>query len=165
MNCLMNSLKLSMFWGLWGFPIPIILELLLNQIRRTGMSVISEFQWKGGLHKLLYICPQTGNIHKYNGLILNWFGGEPTEAMDVIENLSVKLIDVCKKNKKAYNAGITTNGYNLTYEIFKKLKKLHVTEYQVTIDGLASIHNAQRVMADGAPTFDVIFGKINYYNI
>ena len=40
--------------------IPIILELLLNQIRRTGMSVISEFQWKGGLHKLLYICPQTG---------------------------------------------------------------------------------------------------------
>lgn len=96
------------------------------------------------------------NIHKYNGLILNWFGGEPTEAMDVIENLSVKLIDVCKKNKKAYNAGITTNGYNLTYEIFKKLKKLHVTEYQVTIDGLASIHNAQRVMADGAPTFDVI---------
>ena len=95
------------------------------------------------------------NIHKYNGLILNWFGGEPTEAMDVIENLSVKLIDVCKKNKKAYNAGITTNGYNLTYEIFKKLKKLHVTEYQVTIDGLASIHNAQRVMADGAPTFDV----------
>lgn len=99
------------------------------------------------------------NIHKYNGLILNWFGGEPTEAMDVIENLSVKLIDVCKKNKKAYNAGITTNGYNLTYEIFKKLKKLHVTEYQVTIDGLASIHNAQRVMADGAPTFDVIINN------
>ena len=100
------------------------------------------------------------NIHKYNGLILNWFGGEPTEAMDVIENLSVKLIDVCKKNKKAYNAGITTNGYNLTYEIFKKLKKLHVTEYQVTIDGLASIHNAQRVMADGAPTFDVIIHNL-----
>lgn len=100
------------------------------------------------------------NIHKYNGLILNWFGGEPTEAMDVIENLSVKLIDVCKKNKKAYNTGITTNGYNLTYEIFKKLKKLHVTEYQVTIDGLASIHNAQRVMADGAPTFDVIINNL-----
>ena len=100
------------------------------------------------------------NIHKYNGLILNWFGGEPTEAMDVIENLSVKLIDVCKKNKKAYNAGITSNGYNLTYEIFKKLKKLHVTEYQVTIDGLASIHNAQRVMADGAPTFDVIINNL-----
>lgn len=100
------------------------------------------------------------NIHKYNGLILNWFGGEPTEAMDVIENLSVKLIDVCKKNKKAYNAGITTNGYNLTYEIFKKLKKLHVTEYQVTIDGLASIHNAQRMMADGAPTFDVIINNL-----
>lgn len=100
------------------------------------------------------------NIHKYNGLILNWFGGEPIEAMDIIENLSIKLIDICKKNKKAYNAGITTNGYNLTYETFKKLKKLHVTEYQVTIDGLPDVHNAQRVMEDGTETFDVIINNL-----
>ena len=100
------------------------------------------------------------NIHKYNGLILNWFGGEPTEAMDVIENLSVKLIDVCKKNKKAYNAGITTNGYNLTIENFRKLKKLHITEYQVTIDGLAEVHDAQRVKLDGTPTFNAIINNL-----
>ena len=37
MNYLMNTLKLSVFGLLWGFPIPIILALLLNQIRRTGI--------------------------------------------------------------------------------------------------------------------------------
>ena len=37
MNYLMNTLKLSVYGLLWGFPIPIILALLLNQIRRTGI--------------------------------------------------------------------------------------------------------------------------------
>lgn len=100
------------------------------------------------------------NINRYKGLIVNWFGGEPTEAMDIIENLSLRLIEVCKKNKKTYNAGITTNGYNLTLENFKKLKKFHVTEYQITIDGLENIHNAQRMMSDGSPTFDVIMKNL-----
>mgnify|MGYP005770830597 FL=1 len=37
MNYLMNTLKLSIFGLLWGFPVPIILALLLNQIRMTGI--------------------------------------------------------------------------------------------------------------------------------
>jgi arylsulfatase regulator Fe-S oxidoreductase len=82
------------------------------------------------------------------------------EAMDIIENLSVKMIDICKKKKKAYNAGITTNGYNLTIENFRKLKKLHITEYQVTIDGLAEVHDAQRVKLDGTPTFNAIINNL-----
>lgn len=36
MGYLLNTLKLSIYGLLWGFPIPIILALLLNQIRRTG---------------------------------------------------------------------------------------------------------------------------------
>ena len=70
------------------------------------------------------------------------------------------MIDICKKKKKAYNAGITTNGYNLTIENFRKLKKLHITEYQVTIDGLAEVHDTQRVMFDGTPTFNVIMNNL-----
>lgn len=34
---LLNTLKLSVYGLLWGFPIPIILALVLNQIRRTGI--------------------------------------------------------------------------------------------------------------------------------
>lgn len=36
MNYLLNTLKLSIYGLLWGFPIPIILALLLNRIRREG---------------------------------------------------------------------------------------------------------------------------------
>lgn len=38
MNYLGNTLKLSLFGLLWGFPIPIILALLLNRIQRAGIK-------------------------------------------------------------------------------------------------------------------------------
>ena len=38
MSYLMNTLKLSIYGLLWGFPVPIILALLLNRIRKTGIK-------------------------------------------------------------------------------------------------------------------------------
>lgn len=38
MNYLLNTLKLSIFGLLWSFPIPIILALLLNRIRKAGIK-------------------------------------------------------------------------------------------------------------------------------
>lgn len=38
MNYLVNTLKLSVYSLLWGFPIPIILALLLNRIESTGIK-------------------------------------------------------------------------------------------------------------------------------
>lgn len=38
MSYLLNTLKLSLYGLLWGFPVPIILALLLNQIRSVGIK-------------------------------------------------------------------------------------------------------------------------------
>jgi len=38
MSYLLNTLKLSIYGLLWGFPIPIILALLLNRIRKQGIK-------------------------------------------------------------------------------------------------------------------------------
>jgi len=100
------------------------------------------------------------NIDRFTGLIVIWFGGEPTGALDVMEDLSARMIEICKRKKKVYNAGITTNGYSLDIETFKKLKRMHVTDYQVTIDGLPSVHDRQRVLANGEKTFDVIMNNL-----
>lgn len=40
MKYLLNTLKLSAYGLLWGFPIPIILALLLNRIQRAGAQSI-----------------------------------------------------------------------------------------------------------------------------
>ena len=38
MTYLANTLKLSIFGLLWGFPVPILLAFLLNRIQRTGIK-------------------------------------------------------------------------------------------------------------------------------
>lgn len=48
----------------------------------------------------------------------------------------------------------------MTLENFKKLKKLHITEYQVTIDGLPAIHDRQRFLLNGEKTFEVIMDNL-----
>ena len=43
MNYLMNTLKLSIYGLLWGFPVPIILALLMNRIQKTASDLYAEF--------------------------------------------------------------------------------------------------------------------------
>lgn len=100
------------------------------------------------------------NIHKYTGLYDNWFGGEPLEALDVVERLSEEFQKICKFAKKPYSAGMTTNGYDLTIETYKKLYKLAVYNYQITVDGLEEEHDKQRVLTGGQGIFANIIGNL-----
>lgn len=100
------------------------------------------------------------NIHKYTGLSVSWFGGEPLEALDVIEYLSQEFQKICKMAKKSYSAGMTTNAYNLTLETYKKLYDLNVYNYQITLDGLQEEHDKQRFLADGQGTFSQIVNNL-----
>ena len=92
-------------------------------------------------------------LPNHKGLSIGWFGGEPLLAVGVIERLSKAFIDLCKKYKKPYRAGITTNGYLLSRNMFDRLTRLRVTHFQITVD-------KQRVMAGGGGTFDTIIQNI-----
>lgn len=102
------------------------------------------------------------NLHKYTGLNVMWFGGEPLLQLDVITNLSEKFIKICKTFKKRYTSQITSNGYLLNGETFEKLLELHVNRFQITIDGTRDIHNSQRVTAGQDKTFDTIIDNLKY---
>ena len=100
------------------------------------------------------------NIHNYARMEVRWFGGEPLEALDVIENLSKNFITICKMAHRNYEASITTNGYYLTYDVFQRLYRLSVRNYQVTIDGLKTEHDQQRYLAGGIGTFEQIVNNL-----
>ena len=93
-------------------------------------------------------------------LSISWYGGEPLLALDVIENLSNKIIKLCSEKNINYQASIITNGYNLTKAYALKLKELNITSGQVTIDGTAEIHNSRRPLADGSKTFNTIIKNV-----
>lgn len=100
------------------------------------------------------------NISKYNAVHIEWFGGEPLTAFPVIENISRQVIDICRKNKVRYSASMTTNAYLLTLQMFKKLQRLKIVKYQITIDGAAEFHDKQRVLMGGQSTFQKIINNL-----
>ena len=55
MNYLLNTLKLSIYGLLWGFPVPIILALLMNRIQKQG----SRKSTASDLYAEFYICNST----------------------------------------------------------------------------------------------------------
>jgi uncharacterized protein len=101
------------------------------------------------------------NLHRFTGMNVSWFGGEPLEAPEVIAHLSEELIKICKAARKPYHAGITTNGYKLTADTYKKLYgDYKVSSYQVTLDGLEEEHDNQRVLADGSGTYKQVAANL-----
>lgn len=100
------------------------------------------------------------NIRFYGGLMVSWFGGEPLLYPEVIEKLTCEFKKICKLNKKPYSSVMTTNGYLLDFNMFQRMKKCNVMNYQITLDGLASIHDKQRFLAGGMPTFSTIINNL-----
>lgn len=96
----------------------------------------------------------------YGRLNINWFGGEPLLGLDIIEYLSTQFKAICKKYRKAYSAQMTSNGYLLTLDTYKKLKYLGVRDYQITLDGFAETHDTQRFLANKEGTWDVIINNL-----
>lgn len=90
-------------------------------------------------------------------LHVSWFGGEPLVAMDVIRNLSLSFIEICKSEKKRYSADITTNGTLLNIDTFRELQKLRVITFQITVDGTKEIHDMQRPLVNNdSSSYDLI---------
>lgn len=93
-----------------------------------------------------------------------WYGGEPLLALDVIEALTDRFLELCEKNGVEYGADIISNGYLLTRSVVERLTKLHLRRIQITIDGPEDIHDKRRMLTGGNPTFARIVKNI-YENI
>lgn len=109
------------------------------------------------------LCYLERNLFRYGGLSISWFGGEPLMALDAIEKISHRAIQLCRFAHKPYVSGITTNGYLLTLDTFRRLLACKVYSYQIIIDGIREIHDQYRILANGDGTFDVIMK--NLYDI
>ena len=104
-------------------------------------------------------------INGIKNLKVTWFGGEPLLAVDVIESLSISLIEITNQSRVNYDAEIITNGYLLTQEIADKLYKAKITKYQVTLDGLEEVHNKTRHLVNNGPTFSKIIDNLTNIKI
>lgn len=80
MSYLLNTLKLSLYGLLWGFPVPIILALLLNRIRRNAVKKkIQLILYAPNFISVIVLCGMvciflspTGPINRFLGTNYNF---------------------------------------------------------------------------------------------
>lgn len=88
-------------------------------------------------------------------LEISWFGGEPLLAADIVEAVSRHALELVAAHPRLrYRAGISTNGWLLTPQRFRRLLALGIDHYQISFDGPREWHDRKRVRAGGRGTFD-----------
>jgi uncharacterized protein len=108
---------------------------------------------------LNFVEPRAAAIR---ALDINWYGGEPLLAMDIIEDITESLLDLGEEYKYDYSASMVTNGYLLNSETVDRLSGLKVGNLQITLDGPSLIHNRKRPLKNGQDSFDTILKNIAY---
>ena len=91
---------------------------------------------------------------------LCFHGGEPLLETKKILQIATKLKDFFERNRIFYLFTIVTNGYLLNYKTVKNLFDAGIKIAQVTIDGIETIHNQRRPLANGQGTFKKIIDNI-----
>lgn len=90
---------------------------------------------------------------------INWFGGEPLMATDIIDYISEKL----ETSEVKFISRITTNGYYLTPEIALRAKeKWHTRKIQISIDALHDEYNKIKryINSDCENPFERVIGNL-----
>lgn len=93
-------------------------------------------------------------------IVLWLFGGEPLLYLKDNVCFLQKVQDYCEKNGKTFETHTVTNGILCNEENLKILEKFNCRSIQITLDGVAEIHNTRRVYADGRGSFDEVLQGI-----
>lgn len=99
-------------------------------------------------------------LKRFKTVSIAYFGGEPLLKLDLVENISLSISEICKEHNAFFSQSIVTNGYLLDKNTRAKLSGLGIDSIQITLDGPKAVHDKQRLLKGGGATFDVILENI-----
>jgi uncharacterized protein len=89
------------------------------------------------------------HAHSVPSMSVDWFGGEPLLAKEVIRGLSAEFIKICGDSGVPYRAQVITNGTVLDKRVADLLENAKVDRLQITLDGPMNVHDLRRPYKDG----------------
>lgn len=92
---------------------------------------------------------------------ITWFGGEPLMAVPQIEAFYDKFSSVWKNS---ITSSIITTGYHINEESIRVLKKVGITQAQITLDGMKETHNKVKHLPSGEDVFNKVISNIELLN-
>lgn len=90
-----------------------------------------------------------------------WTGGDPSLAMDVVEELSQSFLQSCEEKDCRYTSHLITNGYLLHDKMMGHLRRSSIERVQISLDGNREFHNQTRKLVNGKPTYDTILDNVS----
>jgi len=87
-------------------------------------------------------------------LSVQWYGGDPSLALDVVAELSNRLIAWCDERGITYQALMLTNANLIDAEAAALIARCRISPVLLTIDGPEHVHNARRVAANGSNSYE-----------
>jgi uncharacterized protein len=93
-------------------------------------------------------------------LEIEFFGGEPLAAWDIVETLAQNLHAICVKNNTSMSGGVTTNAILLNQARLDVLAANKITWFQVTLDGPKHVHDKRRISTHGTGSFGSVWAAL-----
>jgi len=103
--------------------------------------------------------PLTNTIRR---LHVEWYGGEPLLAPDIIKRFSEKLIVFAESRSLYYQGKMFTNGTLLTREKWDLLQNCKINIVQVTLDGDNTVHNKKRPLCNKKNSYYTILENLQH---
>jgi uncharacterized protein len=100
------------------------------------------------------------NLPRYQEFHVQWFGGEPLLALDILHSLSQAFLALSEAAQCSYGATLVTNGELLTPSVSRELAGLGVQKVQITLDGMRELHDHTRYSTPGVGSFDTILDNL-----
>lgn len=97
----------------------------------------------------------------YERMTVDWFGGEPLLAADIIDDLGHRLMDVAARHDAGFSSNIHTNAYLLDQAMVDLLEGVNCRFAVITLDGFGPDHDKTRHLHDGGATFERIMGNLS----
>lgn len=95
-------------------------------------------------------------VHPFARLSVQWYGGDPSLALDRVEMISRRLISWCDEHSVAYDAMMLSNCARIDDAAAELLARCRVGSVLVTVDGPRDVHNVRRPTVEG----DDAFGRV-----
>ena len=138
-----------------------------------GHRVMSKEVARKGIDLLFDMYEKNDNPfinRKTKAIILDFIGGEPLMAIDVIDYICTYFVQRCLELDHpwlyTWRAGMTSNGalyFEPAVQNFLKKFRGNIS-FSITLDGPKEIHDACRVYHDGRGNFDDAYAAMNHFN-
>ncbi len=124
-----------------------------EQSQKMAMSVVDA---------VIRFVEQLYDLYHFQTLEVEWYGGDPSLALDRVESLSKGMIDFCAKHNVQYSAFMLSNCTCIDADAAKLLKDVHVDNVLITLDGPHDQHNNRRPRIDGKDSYESTMQAIAY---